>query len=69
MHLEASLLAARTLKADFEVALTLGRLAVDPGSAPARIVARDHEEAARILDSLGVVSLPAVPGVAGSPRP
>jgi hypothetical protein len=66
-HLAASLREARALGAAYEVAVTLESAQSIPGRA-AEDVARDHEEAARILDGLGVVSLPAVPGSAAATR-
>ena len=68
VHLAASLREARALGAAYEVAVTLETAQSLPGRSD-EDVARDHEEATRILGSLGVVSLPAVPGVAGSPLP
>ena len=61
VHVAASLRDARALSAAFEVALTLNTAAALPGRSQAD-GARDRAEAALILDGLGVVSVPAVPG-------
>jgi Tfp pilus assembly protein PilF len=54
-HLEASLLAARALKAEFEVALTLRALAKIPQDMAARV--QEEQEAATILAGLGVLTV------------
>ena len=60
VHVAASLREARALGAAYEVAVTLETAQPIPGR-PGEDVARDQQEVTGILDSLGVVSLPAVP--------
>jgi class 3 adenylate cyclase/tetratricopeptide (TPR) repeat protein len=62
-HVAASLREARALGAAYEVATSLETAATLPDRSPADI-ARDRAEAASIFETLGVLSVPAVPGTA-----
>jgi tetratricopeptide (TPR) repeat protein len=65
LHVERSLREAQSLGAAYEVAVSLHTAAALPGRT-AEDAQRDRDEASAILATLGVVSLPSVPGAAAA---